>query len=123
MILGGDHAIPIPVLRAYEGRGPITLVQIDAHIDWRDDFNGVRDGLSSPIRRASEMGHIKDIFQIASARKAAHVRRKLPRQRPMARTSSPPMSCMTPAWMRSSIASRMAGNITSPSTPTAWTRL
>ena len=64
MILGGDHAIPIPVLRAYEGRGPITLIQIDAHIDWRDDFNGVCDGLSSPIRRASEMEHIKDIFQI-----------------------------------------------------------
>jgi agmatinase len=64
MILGGDHAIPIPVLRAYEGRGPITLVQIDAHIDWRDHYNDVRDGLSSPIRRASEMDHIKDIFQI-----------------------------------------------------------
>jgi agmatinase len=64
MILGGDHAIPIPVLRAFEGRGPITLVQIDAHIDWRDDFNGVRDGLSSTMRRASEMEHISDIFQI-----------------------------------------------------------
>lgn len=64
MILGGDHAIPIPVLRAFEDRGPITLVQIDAHIDWRDEFNGVRDGLSSPMRRASEMEHIKDIFQI-----------------------------------------------------------
>ena len=55
IVIGGDHAIPIPVLRAFEGRGPITLVQIDAHIDWRDDVNGVRDGLSSPIRRASEM--------------------------------------------------------------------
>jgi agmatinase len=64
MILGGDHAIPIPVLRAYEGRSPITLVQIDAHIDWRDEFNGIREGLSSPIKRASEMEHIKDIFQI-----------------------------------------------------------
>ena len=64
MIIGGDHAIPIPVLRAYEGRGPITLVQIDAHIDWRNDFNGVSQGLSSPIRRASEMEHIGDIFQI-----------------------------------------------------------
>jgi agmatinase len=64
MILGGDHAIPIPVLRAFEGRGPVTLVQIDAHIDWRDDFNGVRQGLSSPIRRASEMPHVGEIFQI-----------------------------------------------------------
>jgi len=62
--IGGDHGIPIPVLRAYEGRGPIILVQVDAHVDWRDDVNGVRDGLSSPIRRASEMSHIGPIFQI-----------------------------------------------------------
>jgi agmatinase len=64
IVIGGDHAIPIPVLRAFEGRGPITLVHIDQHLDWRDDFNGVRDGLSSPIRRASEMEHIGEIFQI-----------------------------------------------------------
>ena len=64
IVLGGDHAIPIPVLRAFEGRGPITLIHIDQHLDWRDDFNGVSDGLSSPIRRASEMEHIGEIFQI-----------------------------------------------------------
>ena len=64
IVLGGDHGIPIPVLRAFEGRGPITLVQIDQHIDWRDEVNGVREGLSSPIRRASEMSHIDEIFQI-----------------------------------------------------------
>ena len=64
IILGGDHAIPIPVFRAYEGCGPITLIQVDAHIDWRDIFHGVRDGLSSVIRRASEMDHINDIYQI-----------------------------------------------------------
>jgi agmatinase len=64
IVLGGDHGVPIPVLRAYEGRGPITLVQIDQHIDWRDEVNGVREGLSSPIRRASEMAHIGQIFQI-----------------------------------------------------------
>jgi agmatinase len=64
IILGGDHSIPIPVFRAYEDRGPITLVQVDAHIDWRDEINGVREGLSSPIRRASEMAHFDKIFQI-----------------------------------------------------------
>jgi agmatinase len=62
--LGGDHGIPIPILRAYKGHSPITLIQVDAHIDWRDEVNGVRDGLSSPIRRASEMPHIGEIFQI-----------------------------------------------------------
>jgi agmatinase len=62
--IGGDHGIPIPILRGFAEHGPITLVQIDAHIDWRDHVNGVRDGLSSPIRRASEMNHVGDIFQI-----------------------------------------------------------
>jgi agmatinase len=64
IVLGGDHAIPIPVLRAFAGHGPITLVHIDQHLDWRDEVNGVREGLSSPIRRASEMEHIGEIFQI-----------------------------------------------------------
>ncbi|MEZ5842756.1 MAG: agmatinase [Hyphomicrobiaceae bacterium] len=64
IVIGGDHAIPIPVLRAFEGRGPITLVHIDQHLDWRDDVGGVTDGLSSPIRRASEMAHIGEIYQI-----------------------------------------------------------
>jgi len=64
VILGGDHAIPIPVFKALDQAGPITLVQIDAHIDWREEVNGVREGLSSPIRRASEMAHINQIFQI-----------------------------------------------------------
>jgi len=64
LIAGGDHAIPIPVLRAFDQQEPITLIQIDAHIDWRQDVNGVEDGLSSPIRRASEMSHVGEIFQI-----------------------------------------------------------
>ena len=64
IILGGDHAIPIPVFRALENHGPITLIQVDAHIDWRDVFHGVSYGLSSVIRRASEMNHINEIFQI-----------------------------------------------------------
>ena len=64
IILGGDHAIPIPVFRAFENHGPITLIQVDAHIDWRDTFHGVTQGLSSVIRRASEMNHINEIYQI-----------------------------------------------------------
>ena len=64
IVLGGDHAVSIPVLRAFEGRGPITLIQIDQHLDWRDEVNGIKDGLSSPMRRASEMEHIGQIFQI-----------------------------------------------------------
>ncbi|UDL87925.1 agmatinase [Mesorhizobium sp. PAMC28654] len=62
--IGGDHGIPIPIFRALDGEGPITLVQLDAHLDWRDNVNGVKEGYSSTIRRASEMAHVKDIFQV-----------------------------------------------------------
>jgi agmatinase len=64
VVIGGDHGVPIPVFRAYNDRGPITLIHVDAHIDWRDEVNGVREGYSSPIRRASELSHIDRIFQI-----------------------------------------------------------
>jgi agmatinase len=64
IVLGGDHGITNPILRAFDEVGPITLVQVDAHLDWRDEVNGVRDGLSSPIRRASELPFVKDIIQI-----------------------------------------------------------
>jgi agmatinase len=63
--LGGDHGIPIPITRALEEIGEkITLVQIDAHIDWREEINGETNGYSSPIRRASELDWIGDIIQI-----------------------------------------------------------
>jgi len=64
LILGGDHSIPIPVMRALDGQGPVTLIQLDQHIDWREDVGGVTQGLSSVIRRAAEMDHIGEIFQI-----------------------------------------------------------
>lgn len=64
IVLGGDHGITNPILRAFDEVGPITLVHVDAHLDWRDEVNGVRDGLSSPIRRASELPFVKDIIQI-----------------------------------------------------------
>jgi agmatinase len=62
--IGGDHGVPIPIFRALEDYGPVHLIQIDAHLDWRDTLNGAREGYSSPIRRASELSHIDQIFQI-----------------------------------------------------------
>jgi agmatinase len=62
--LGGDHGVPIPIFRALEVVGPITMVHIDAHLDWREEVNGVREGYSNPFRRASEMAHVEGMFQI-----------------------------------------------------------
>jgi agmatinase len=63
-VFGGSHEISIPVMRAYEGLGSMYVVQIDAHFDWRDEINGVRDGLSSVMRRASEMSWVSGMAQI-----------------------------------------------------------
>ena len=64
IVLGGDHAIPIPVMRAYENHGPIFVVQLDEHFDWREEVGGVTQGLSSPMRRASEMDWVSGMAQI-----------------------------------------------------------
>jgi agmatinase len=64
IVLGGDDSIPIPMLRAFAERGPLTVLQVDAHLDFRDQVAGVRDGYSSPMRRASEMSHVERIVQV-----------------------------------------------------------
>jgi agmatinase len=64
VVLGGDDSIPIPVLQAYADHGPVTVVQIDAHIDWRDEVKGEQWGLSSTMRRASEMAHVGEMIQV-----------------------------------------------------------
>lgn len=64
VILGGDDSVPIPVLRALDGAGPLHVLQVDAHLDFRDEVAGIRDGYSSPMRRASEMDHVARIVQV-----------------------------------------------------------
>jgi agmatinase len=66
VVIGGDDSIPIPVLQAYEDHRPLTVVQIDAHIDWRDEVQGERFGLSSTMRRASEMAWVERIVQVGA---------------------------------------------------------
>lgn len=62
LILGGDDSVPIPVLRAFSS--PLVVLQVDAHLDFRDEVAGVREGYSSAMRRASEMHHVSQIVQV-----------------------------------------------------------
>ena len=64
MMIGGDDSTPIPFIEALSSRGPLTIVQIDAHIDWRDERRGEPMGYSSTMRRASEMNHVENIIQV-----------------------------------------------------------
>jgi agmatinase len=62
--LGADEGGVIAVLRAYDVCGALCVVHIDAHIDWRDERDGVREGYSSGMRRASEMPWVKAMVQV-----------------------------------------------------------
>jgi len=64
VVLGGDHAVHIPCIRAFSDQEPVHLVHIDAHLDFVDDRHGVRYGHGNPIRRASEMAHVVGITQL-----------------------------------------------------------
>jgi agmatinase len=63
ILIGGDDSVAIPFMRAFGDGEPLHLLQIDAHIDWRDEIDGERLGYSSTIRRASELAGIKSITQ------------------------------------------------------------
>ena len=44
--------------------GPLDGVQVDAHIDWRNQRFGERLGFWSTMRRASELAHVERIVQV-----------------------------------------------------------
>jgi agmatinase len=66
VLLGGDDSVSIPFLEAFAGRAAagLTLVQIDAHADWREEVAGETRGLSSVMRRASQMAHVGAMVQV-----------------------------------------------------------
>jgi agmatinase len=61
IVVGGDHSISLPILRAVAGQhGPVALVHFDAHIDTWGDYFGGKYFHGSPFRRAIEEGLLID---------------------------------------------------------------
>jgi agmatinase len=57
IVLGGDHSIALPELRAAAKRhGPLALVQFDSHPDTWDSYFGEKHTHGTPFRRAVEEG-------------------------------------------------------------------
>ncbi|XP_050389610.2 guanidinobutyrase [Patella vulgata] len=57
LIMGGDHTITYPILKAIKNKyGPVGLIQVDAHPDTSDSITGHKILHSTPIRRALEDG-------------------------------------------------------------------
>ena len=61
VVIGGDHSINIPCIRAFDDQDPIHIVQIDAHLDFVDVRHGVRHGHGNPMRRAAEKPYVQGI--------------------------------------------------------------
>jgi agmatinase len=60
IVIGGDHSISLPILRALARRhGPLALVQFDAHIDTWDEYFGGKYFHGTPFRRAIEEGLVE----------------------------------------------------------------
>lgn len=55
IMLGGEHSVSLGAIEAAAATGPIGVLQIDAHADLRDAFEGFRHSHASVIRNALEM--------------------------------------------------------------------
>ncbi len=60
IVLGGDHSIALPELRAAAAvHGPLALVQFDSHPDTWDAYFGEKHTHGTPFRRAVEEGLLR----------------------------------------------------------------
>lgn len=64
IVLGGDQAATIPVLRAYGPAGPVGVIHLGVDLAWRDEVGGVREGLASAMRRAAELPWVTAMMQV-----------------------------------------------------------
>lgn len=56
--IGGDHTVPLPILRAIAKDGPVGIVQIDSHADTLDTLADTKINHATTFRRGVEEGLI-----------------------------------------------------------------
>lgn len=65
VILGGEHTVALPAVRAAARLGPVQVVALDAHTDLREEYGGERVAHATVLRRVSE---VAQRLQIVGAR-------------------------------------------------------
>ncbi len=64
LLLGGEHLITYPILKAVKNRfGDVQVVHFDAHCDLRDEYEGQRLSHATVMKRVKELGG-SEILQI-----------------------------------------------------------
>ncbi len=65
VLLGGDHSITFPIVKAFARRYPeLTIFHLDAHPDLYEEFEGNRLSHACPFARIMEAGLAKRLVQI-----------------------------------------------------------
>lgn len=78
--LGGDHSVAYPILRAYGRHFPrLTVLQVDAHPDLYDNFEGDRYSHACPFARVMEEECVGRLVQIGIRTATAHQREQAAR--------------------------------------------
>ena len=62
VVLGGDHAISYPVVRAFER--PLHVVHFDAHLDYMPFVHGVDSTNAHAFRHIARMRHVVSLTQV-----------------------------------------------------------
>jgi agmatinase len=75
LVLGGDHSITYPVVRAFASRGTmLTILHLDAHGDLYDEFQGDRYSHACPFARVMEERLAGRLVQVGVRTLNAHQR-------------------------------------------------
>ncbi len=78
--LGGDHSVSYPILRAFARRYPdLTVLQLDAHGDLYDEFEGMRYSHACPFARIMEEGLARRLVQVGIRTLTDHQREQAER--------------------------------------------
>jgi agmatinase len=64
VLIGGDHSVTFPNVCAFSRFGPLDIVHIDAHMDWRDQIAGVKHANASPLRRSKELPFVRNMVHL-----------------------------------------------------------
>ena len=64
LLFGGDHSVTLPHLRATRSRGPVAVIDFDAHTDAWDSYFGERYNHGTWMRRAIEEGLVDTAHSI-----------------------------------------------------------
>ncbi|TWG94235.1 agmatinase [Mesorhizobium sp. J18] len=64
VMIGGDHSVTYPCIRAFSRFEKLDVIHIDAHLDWIDNVDGVRYASGSPLRRSKELPFVRNMTHI-----------------------------------------------------------